>query len=87
MAGRRRSPGQEGPGVLEIETDKTTFFVEAEAGGTLHRGPFEPGKVIPVLTVVAIIGAAGEKFVGGAIQAEVEVEAEAKVEAEVEDEG
>ena len=82
--GAQVKKGQE---LLEIETDKTTFFVEAEAGGTLHRGPFEPGKVIPVLTVVAIIGAPGEKFVGGAIQAEAEVEAEAEAEAEVEVEG
>jgi len=53
---------KKGQELLEIETDKTTFFVEAEAGGTLHRGPFEPGKVIPVLEVVAIIGGKGERF-------------------------
>jgi pyruvate dehydrogenase E2 component (dihydrolipoyllysine-residue acetyltransferase) len=83
---------KKGQEILEIETDKTTFFVEAEGVGTLHRGPFEPGKVVPVLTVVATIGAPDEKFVAGMIQveseapeeikAEVEVKAEAKDEAE-----
>ena len=71
--------GQE---ILEIETDKTTFFVESEGAGTLHRGPFEPGAVVPVLTIVATIGAPGEKFVGGRIRVEGEEEAEVKVEAE-----
>ncbi len=59
---------KKGQEILEIETDKTTFFVESEGAGTLHRGPFEPGAVVPVLTVVATIGAPGEKFVGGMIQ-------------------
>ncbi|MCU0501456.1 MAG: 2-oxo acid dehydrogenase subunit E2 [Anaerolineae bacterium] len=61
---------KKGQEILEIETDKTTFFVESEGAGTLHRGPFEPGAVVPVLTVVATIGAPGEKFVGGMIQGE-----------------
>ena len=38
--GAKVKKGQE---ILEVETDKTTFFVEAEGAGTLHRGPFEPG--------------------------------------------
>ena len=76
---------KKGQEILEIETDKTTFFVESEGAGTLHRGPFEPGAVVPVLTVVATIGAPGEKFVGGMIQTGEEDEAEAKV--EVEDQG
>ena len=63
---------KKGQEILEIETDKTTFFVESEGAGTLHRGPFEPGAVVPVLTVVATIGAPGEKFVGGMIQGEEE---------------
>jgi pyruvate dehydrogenase E2 component (dihydrolipoamide acetyltransferase) len=81
---------KKGQEILEIETDKTTFFVEAEGAGILHRGPFEPGKVVPVLTVVATIGAPDEKFVGGMIQTgeedetEAKVEVEAKVEAKVE---
>ena len=77
---------KKGQEILEIETDKTTFFVESEGAGTLHRGPFEPGAVVPVLTVVATIGAPGEKFVGGMIQTgeEDEGKVEAKVDAEVE---
>lgn len=63
--------------ILEIETDKTTFFVEAEGAGYLHRGPFEPGQVVPVLTVVASIGGPDEKFVGGMIQGEEEAEVQA----------
>ncbi len=62
--------------ILEIETDKTTFFVEAEGAGYLHRGPFEPGQVVPVLTVVATIGGPDEKFVGGKILADEEAPAE-----------
>jgi pyruvate dehydrogenase E2 component (dihydrolipoamide acetyltransferase) len=54
--------GQE---ILEIETDKAVFTVEANAKGTLHRGPFDQGQVVPVLTVVAIIGKPDEKFVAG----------------------
>ena len=61
---------KKGQEILEIETDKTTFFVEAEGAGTLHRGPYQVDQTIPVLTVVAIIGAADEKF-----KAEAEVEA------------
>ncbi len=59
------SPVKKGQELLEIETDKTTFFVEAEGSGTLHRGPFEPGKVVPVLEVVAIIGGKDDRFDAG----------------------
>ncbi len=55
---------KKGQEILEIETDKTTFSVEAEAAGTLHRGPYAQGQVVPVLTVVAIIGGPDEKFAG-----------------------
>jgi pyruvate dehydrogenase E2 component (dihydrolipoamide acetyltransferase) len=51
-----------GTPVLEVETDKAVFPVEANAKGILHRGPFSEGEVVPVLTVVAIIGKADEKF-------------------------
>ena len=30
---------KEGQELLEIETDKTNFMVEAPAGGTIHIGP------------------------------------------------
>ncbi|MGC8779562.1 MAG: E3 binding domain-containing protein, partial [Anaerolineae bacterium] len=76
------APVKKGQEILEIETDKTTFFVEAEGAGYLHRGPFEPGQVVPILTVVATIGGPDEKFVGGKIQ--VEEEGESKIEARAE---
>ena len=74
---------KKGQEILEIETDKTTFFVEAEGAGTLHRGPYQVDQTIPVLTVVAIIGAKDEAFKA---EAEVEAEAEAKVEVKAEPE-
>jgi len=74
------APVKKGQEILEIETDKTTFFVEAEGSGYLHRGPFEPGQVVPILTVVATIGGPDEKFVGGKIQVEEEAQVEAKAE-------
>jgi len=52
----------EGQELLEIETDKTNFMVEAPLKGTVHIGPFQPGQVIPVLVVVATIGHPDEKF-------------------------
>ncbi|NPV86615.1 MAG: 2-oxo acid dehydrogenase subunit E2 [Anaerolineae bacterium] len=51
--------GQE---VLEVETDKAVFPVEANANGYIHLGPYKAGDVLPVLTVVAIIGKQDEKF-------------------------
>jgi pyruvate dehydrogenase E2 component (dihydrolipoamide acetyltransferase) len=51
-----------GTPVLEVETDKAVFPVEANANGYLHRGPHQVGDVLPVLTVVAMIGKAGERF-------------------------
>jgi len=60
------APVKKGQELLEIETDKTNFTVEAEANGFLHRGPYAEGQTIPVLMVVAIIGKEDEKFVAGA---------------------
>lgn len=53
---------KKGQEILEIETDKTTFFVESEAAGVLHRGPYAAGDTVPVLEVVAIIGKPDDKF-------------------------
>ena len=39
--------------ILEVETDKAVFPVEATASGTLHIGPYNEGDVVPVLAVVA----------------------------------
>ncbi|MFQ5344271.1 MAG: E3 binding domain-containing protein, partial [Anaerolineae bacterium] len=57
--GARVQPGQE---ILEVETDKAVFSVEALAGGYLHRGPYDEGDVLPVLTVVGIIGGKDEEL-------------------------
>ena len=55
----------EGQELFEVETDKTNFRVEATADGTLQRGPFSAGQVVPVLTVVAVIGERGERWESG----------------------
>ena len=52
----------QGEAVMEVETDKAVFPVEANAKGYIHLGPFKAGDVIPVLTVVAIIGKQEDKF-------------------------
>lgn len=57
--GVKVSQGQE---VMEVETDKAIFPVEANARGILHKGPFKDGQVLPVLTVVAIIGKPEDRF-------------------------
>ena len=57
--GDRVDQGQE---VLEVETDKAVFDVEATDDGYIHIGPYQVGDVVPVLTVVAVIGEEGDKF-------------------------
>jgi pyruvate dehydrogenase E2 component (dihydrolipoamide acetyltransferase) len=57
--GAKVSVGQE---LMEVETDKAVFPVEANAKGYLHIGPYHKGDVVPVLTVVAIIGAQDEIY-------------------------
>jgi pyruvate dehydrogenase E2 component (dihydrolipoamide acetyltransferase) len=57
--GAKVSQGEE---VMEVETDKAVFPVEANAKGYIHLGPFKEGDVVPVLTVVAIIGKSEDKF-------------------------
>jgi len=52
----------EGQGILEVETDKATFVVEANARGHVHIGPYKADDVVPVLTVVATIGKPDESF-------------------------
>jgi pyruvate dehydrogenase E2 component (dihydrolipoamide acetyltransferase) len=58
--GVKVEPGQ---ALMEVETDKAVFPVEATAGGFLHRGPYAAGDVVPILTTVAIIGKAEDRFV------------------------
>ncbi|MBW6465136.1 MAG: 2-oxo acid dehydrogenase subunit E2 [Brevefilum sp.] len=51
-----------GDSVLEVETDKAVFNVEANAKGYVHFGPYQVGETLPVLTVVATIGKKDEGF-------------------------
>lgn len=51
-----------GDPVLEVETDKAVFNVEANAKGHIHFGPYALGETLPVLTVVATIGKPDEGF-------------------------
>ena len=57
--GAKVGQGQE---VMEVETDKAVFPVEANAKGYIHIGPYKEGEVVPVLTVVAVIGKPEDKF-------------------------
>ncbi len=65
--GAKVSQGQE---LMEVETDKAVFPVEANARGFLHKGPYKDGDVLPVLTVVAVIGTPEDKFTAGKTAAE-----------------
>ena len=51
-----------GDPVMEVETDKAIFTVEANGKGYVHFGPFEKGQVVPVLTVVGTIGKKEDTF-------------------------
>jgi pyruvate dehydrogenase E2 component (dihydrolipoamide acetyltransferase) len=66
--------GQE---VMEVETDKAVFPVEANAKGYIHIGPYKAGEVIKVLTVVAIIGKADDTFAAGGVPSEAPAPVEA----------
>jgi pyruvate dehydrogenase E2 component (dihydrolipoamide acetyltransferase) len=50
----------EGEPLVEVETDKATFEVEATASGTLLKRFFEADDDVPVLTTIAVIGEEGE---------------------------
>ena len=63
----------QGDDILEVETDKAVFPVEAIASGYLHIGPYKEGDVVPVLAVVAVIGEKDDKF---EVKGEPEPEAE-----------
>ncbi|MBN1263908.1 MAG: 2-oxo acid dehydrogenase subunit E2 [Anaerolineales bacterium] len=57
--GTRVSEGDE---ILEVETDKAVFGIEAEVDGFVHFGPFKLHDVVPILTVVAVIGKEDDVF-------------------------
>ncbi len=52
----------EGDEIMEVETDKAVFGIEANAGGYVHFGPYKLKDVVPILTVIAVIGKEGEVF-------------------------
>jgi 2-oxoglutarate dehydrogenase E2 component (dihydrolipoamide succinyltransferase) len=52
---------KEDEAVLEIETDKVTVEINAESSGTLLKQYTQAGETVPVGTVLAVIGAPGEK--------------------------
>ncbi len=64
--GAKVSHGQE---VMEVETDKAVFPVEANGKGYIHLGPYQAGQVLPVLTVVAIIGKESDTFAAASLRA------------------
>ncbi len=53
---------EKGDEVLRVETDKAIFSVEAPGNGNLHRGPYQSGDVLPVLSIVAVIGDKDDQF-------------------------
>ncbi len=53
---------EQGQPVLEVETDKAVFPVEANARGIIHLGPFQKGDIVPVITTVAVIGKLEDQF-------------------------
>ncbi len=56
------APVKQGQEIVEVQTDKAIFPVEANASGYLHIGPYKEGDVVPVLSVVAIIGDPEDRF-------------------------
>jgi pyruvate dehydrogenase E2 component (dihydrolipoamide acetyltransferase) len=58
-----------GTPILDVETDKAVFPVEANASGYLHRGPFNEGDVVKVLTTVATIGKKDDVFKSSEVSA------------------
>ncbi len=53
---------QKGDPVLEIETDKSSFEIEAPADGVLRDLRGEPGDTLPVGATLAFVVAPGEEF-------------------------
>jgi pyruvate dehydrogenase E2 component (dihydrolipoamide acetyltransferase) len=67
-------PVKKGDPILEIETDKAVFEIEAPASGVLRRIEHHEGEEVPVVTRVGIIAAPNEdisSLLGGATPAAV----------------
>ena len=85
----RKSVGEKverGDIVAEVETDKANMELEAFVSGTLLETRFKAGDVVPVGTVIAIVGEAGEKPAAGK-RGSGEAEKEAEKEAEGREKG
>lgn len=67
-------PVEKGEVILEIESEKTSFEIEAETSGTLSQVTAQAGDEVPIGTTIAYILQPGEK----APKAETPVKAEAK---------
>src|SRR5688572_12231235 len=59
-AKRKGDAVSEGELVLEIETDKTTFEINAPVSGVLLETFFDEGALVPVFTNLFVIGELGE---------------------------
>ena len=68
-------PVEKGEIVAEIESDKATLELEAQAGGVLLHLLANAGDVVPVGANLAIVGEAGED-VSGLLGGEIEIEEE-----------
>jgi pyruvate dehydrogenase E2 component (dihydrolipoamide acetyltransferase) len=55
---------EKGQAVADVETDKAVFPIETNSAGIIHLGPFSAGEIVPVLTVVAIVGTADDVYQG-----------------------
>jgi pyruvate dehydrogenase E2 component (dihydrolipoamide acetyltransferase) len=53
---------EQGQPVLEVETDKAVFPMEANARGIIHLGPYRKGDIVPIITTVAVIGKPEDRF-------------------------
>lgn len=53
--------------IAEVETDKANMELEAFTSGVLLETRVKPGEMVPVGTVIAVIGAAGEKPTGAGL--------------------
>jgi len=73
---------EEGDPIAEIETDKASMEIEAEASGTVHEFIAEEGQDVPVGEAIAVILGEGEEPPDRDGQAEEEAEAEEGAEAQ-----
>ncbi|MBL8156930.1 MAG: 2-oxo acid dehydrogenase subunit E2 [Anaerolineae bacterium] len=65
IVGWKKKPGDvvsEGEALCEIETDKATIDVESPAAGVVLDIFFKEGEDVPVQTIIAVVGAAGENY-------------------------